>query len=157
MAGPVKPLVCTRDQAETIAALLKRKVRGGAGIEVRETRDAVTIALRDPERRPKPAQAFLAFMVRVKQVGGSAGSAATRCTFTYDAWTADDDTTQSATRILIGVSLGNDARPPIGKMVWQPEPGQTWGYALCCGTADPANPFKLYHVRGEVLDPGACT
>jgi hypothetical protein len=80
MAGE-KPILMTDTTAARLQSLLRRRFSGSGGIEVRETPDSVTIALRrnapaDPE---KPS----CYLVKVLLDGGVAGDSTTRCTFTY--------------------------------------------------------------------------
>jgi hypothetical protein len=73
----------------------------------RKIRDAVRRVIQSPERVPADARELLRtlrpnvmFACKVRQVGGSAGSGSTDCTFTYDVYS------------LAGVQLNTSALAP---------------------------------------------
>lgn len=91
-----------------------------------------------------------AALVLVKKVGGSAGNATTKCSWTYDVWRWSGDTAQAGQRIATGIQPLY-GRTDEGKYDYAAD--DSHGLAFY----DPvAGAWKLLVVFDEVPDMGLC-
>ena len=89
-------------------------------------------------------------LVQVKQVGGAAGSATAQCSFTYDVWAWDGDSSDDGQRIAEAI------QPEAGRMIvgkYSVPSGITFGYARPYVSTDGGG---LLQVPAEQPDPSGC-
>lgn len=85
-------------------------------VVVRNTRDSLVLGAGPANTEPDSSRPRMPFMVRVTQTGGSAGTSAAQCSFTYSVY-AWSDTTSTTTIGTVVSMKGNGQRPETGKMI----------------------------------------
>ena len=120
----------TVDSPETLQRILRRIRRpftGTNGIVVKDSDGGVTISLAKFVGPPNTVGGGDSggggdtFLVRLRQVGGSPGSATTPCTFTYDLWPLGETAFTDTSRILaIAQQPQRFQRPTAGLSIQAP-------------------------------------